>query len=129
VSVKVGADSAGFSGNVRLDRKRPDGALDFGKDVVEFLRFPVIVDDFGQPASHLEKLFAVPEVRLVDGRFRLRLQDQIVGHDALDVVVAILAETARRIVRPVDRHGGAYYCAVLAPVDESCQRPWLDRFV
>ncbi len=122
MSVIVGTDLAGFSGNVRLDREQADGAFDLVKDVVQLPWFPVMVNDFRQPASHLEKLFTLPEVRLVGGRFRLRLRDQMVQHDALDVFVAILAETAGRIVGPVG--GGA-----VAPVDESRQRPRLDRFV
>jgi hypothetical protein len=122
VSVKVGADSAGFSGNVRLDREQADGPFDFVKDVVQLPWIPVMVNDFRQPAPHLEKLSTLPEVKLVVGRFRLRLRDQMVGHDALDVLVAILAETAGGVVGPVG--GGA-----AAPVDESRQRPRLDRFV
>lgn len=122
MSVKVGADLAGFSGNVRLDREQADGAFDFVQDVVQLPWIPVMVNDFRQPAPHLEKLSTLPEVSFIGGRFRLRLRNQMVGHDALDVLVAILAETAGGIVGRVG--GGA-----VAPVDESGQRPRLDRFV
>ena len=102
MSIKVGANTTGFSGHVCLDRKLTEGVLHFEEDVVQFLRSPVIVNDFRQPTSHLCK-FTILEIRFIDGRVRLRFHNQIVGHDAFDVLVAILAETARRAVSRINR--------------------------